>query len=143
MDKSHSISNLIRDRLPQPTPVNRSLAMKSDGYNSLVDALDYAARGETGFNFYDQRGDLVAVLSYAELRDQARVLASRLLGLGCKRGDRVGIVAETDPMFHRFFFASLYAGLVPVALPAGVQLGAREAYVNQIKRMLESLTSTR
>jgi len=112
--------------------------MKSDGYTSLVDALDYAARGESGFNFYDQRGDLVSVLSYAELRDQARVLASRFLGLGCKHGDRVGIVAETDPMFHRFFFASLYAGLVPVALPAGVQLGARNAYVNQIKRMLES-----
>ena len=62
----------------------------------------------------------------------------RLLGLGCEHGDRVGIVAETNPMFHRFFFACLYAGLVPVALPAGVQLGARQAYVNQIARMLKS-----
>jgi len=69
-------------------------------------------------------------------------LAARLLGLGCEHGDRVGIVAETNPMFHRFFFACQYAGLVPVALPAGVQLGARQAYVNQITRMLKSSGAT-
>ena len=77
-------------------------------------------------------------MTYRELRDQAIDLAGRLTGLGCVKGDRVGIVAETDPMFHRFFFASLYAGLIPVALPASVQLGARKAYVGQIGRMLES-----
>jgi len=124
--------------LMEPTPVNTSLTIKTDGFTSLVDALDYAARGDSGFNFYDHRGELESVLTYRDLRDQARVLATRLLGLGCKRGDRVGIVAETDPMFHRFFFASLYAGLIPVALPAGVQLGARKAYVGQIARMLKS-----
>jgi len=141
MENNHSIGDKGRDinnKPLQPTPVNSFLAMKSDGFSSLVDALDYAAQGESGFNFYDQRGELECVLSYSELRDQARLLASRLLGLGCQHGDRVGIVAETNPMFHRFFFACLYAGLVPVALPAGVQLGARQAYVNQIARMLKS-----
>jgi len=98
--------------------------------------------GDSGFNFYNQHGELDAVLSYSELRDQARALATKLLGLGCEHGDRVGIVAETNPMFHRFFFACLYAGLIPVALPAGVQLGARQAYVNQIARMLKSSGAT-
>jgi len=145
MDKSHSIGKIGDDSniSPlQPTPVNKSLAFKPDGFSSLVDALDYAARGASGYNFYNQHGELESVLSYSELRDQARVLAARLLGLGCGRGDRVGIVAETNPMFHRFFFACLYAGLVPVALPAGVQLGARSAYVNQIARMLKSCGAT-
>ena len=122
----------------QPTPLNKSLPVKSTGFANLADALDYAAQGETGFNFYDHRGELESVLSYRELRDEARILARRLLGLGLKRGDRVGIIAETDPMFQRFFFACQYAGLSPFALPAGIQLGAHTAYVNQIRRMLES-----
>lgn len=126
----------------QATPVNKTLTLKTDGFNNLVDALEYAARGDSGFNFYDHRGELISVLSYRDLRDQARVLARRLLGLGCERGDRVGIIAETDPMFQRFFFACQYAGLIPVALPASLQLGAREAYVGQLRRMLESCDAT-
>jgi len=122
----------------QATPINQSLTFKTDGFNNLLDALEYAARGDSGFNFYDQRGELASVLSYRDLRDQAMVLARRLLSLGCKHGDRVGIIAETDPMFHRFFFACQYAGLIPVAMPANLQMGARQAYVGQVRRMLES-----
>jgi len=121
-----------------PTCTNKSLALKSTGYSNLVEVLEYAAQGDTGFNFYDGRGRLSAVLPYSELRDEARKLARRLLGLGCQRGARVGIIAETEPMFHRFFFACQYAGLVPVALPAGIQLGAHGAYVSQVRRMLKS-----
>ncbi len=126
----------------QATPVNKSLTLKTDGFNTLVDALEYAAGGSSGFNFYNHRGELDAMLSYRDLRDQARTLARRLLGLGCRRGDRVGIIAATDPMFHRFFFACQYAGLIPVALPASLQLGARKAYVGQVRRMLESCGAT-
>ena len=122
----------------RPTPVNKILPVKNIGFVNLADALDYAAGGDSGFNFFDHRGELDYVLSYRRLRDEAKTLARRLLGLGLERGDRVGIIAETDPMFHRFFFACQYAGLIPVALPAGVQLGAHKAYVNQIRRMLES-----
>ncbi|MEE9159728.1 MAG: fatty acyl-AMP ligase [Gammaproteobacteria bacterium] len=125
-----------------PTPRNSTLTVKTDGFINLVDALEYAAKGNSGFNFYDHRGDLVSVLSYRELRNQAKALARRLLGLGCKPGDRVGIIAETDPLFHRFFFACQYAGLIPLALPAGIQLGAHKAYVGQIRRMLDSCGAT-
>jgi fatty-acyl-CoA synthase len=141
MDNNQSFWNNVRNKNKSPmkaTPLNLSLPIKTDGFTSLADALDYAAQGDSGFNFYDHRGELEFVLTYRDLREQARVLAARLLGLGCEHGDRVGIVAETRPMFHRFFFASLYAGLIPVALPSSVQLGAHRAYVGQIKRMLES-----
>ena len=120
-----------------PTPANTNLPVKIAPYTNLVDALEYAAQGDTGFNFYDGRGHLSAVLPYAELRDEARIIARRLLSLGCERGARVGIIAETEPMFHRFFFACQYAGLIPVALPAGIQLGAHGAYVSQVRRMLK------
>lgn len=135
-------NNHPRQRSMHPTPINTSLKVKTDGFANLVDALEYAARGDSGFNFYDHRGELGSVLSYRDLRDQAKDLARRLLSLGCKRGDRVGIIAETDPMFHRFFFACQYAGLIPLALPAGIQLGAHKAYVGQIRRMLESCGAT-
>jgi fatty-acyl-CoA synthase len=120
-----------------PTHTNQSLPVKITGYSNLVEVLEYAAKGETGFNFYDGRGHLSAVMSYSDLCDQAKVLARRILSLGCKRGARVGIIAETEPMFHRFFFACQYAGLIPVALPAGIQLGAHGAYVSQVRRMLK------
>ncbi|MDH3902120.1 MAG: fatty acyl-AMP ligase [Xanthomonadales bacterium] len=121
-----------------PTPANTNLPVKIAPYTNLVDALEYAAQGDTGFNFYDGRGHLSVVLPYSELRDEARIIARRLLSLGCERGARVGIIAETEPMFHHFFFACQYAGLIPVALPAGIQLGAHGAYVSQVRRMLKS-----
>ncbi|MGR8919515.1 MAG: fatty acyl-AMP ligase [Gammaproteobacteria bacterium] len=120
------------------TEINKLHALRNATFETLTEALEYAAEGETGYNFYDGRGELFAVLSYRDLRGQAQELARRLLGLGCKRGSRVAIVAETEPMFHRFFFACQYAGFIPVALPASFQLGARKAYVEQLERMLDS-----
>jgi len=131
-------NGVLRMSIVQPTSTNKSLPVKFSGYTSLVDVLEYAAQGDTGYNFYDGRGRLGDVLSYSDLRDQAKVLARKLLGLGCERGARVGIIAETESMFHRFFFACQYAGLIPVALPAGIQLGAHGAYVSQVRRMLKS-----
>ena len=120
------------------TTINKVLPLRSADFETLVEALEYAAQGTTGYNFYDGRGELFAVLSYRDLCAQAQELAKRLQGLGCKRGSRVAIVAETEPMFHRFFFACQYAGLIPVTLPASFQLGARKAYVEQLERMLDA-----
>jgi fatty-acyl-CoA synthase len=120
------------------TEINKLLPLRNASFDTLTEALEYASGGETGYNFYDGRGELSSVISYRELREQAQTLARRLLSLGCRRGARVALVAETEPMFHRFFFACQYAGLIPVALPAGFQLGARKAYVEQLERMLDS-----
>lgn len=122
----------------KPTETSGSLPMRNKGFANLVEALEYAALGEAGYNFYNGRGELEQVLSYRDLRDQARVLARRLLALGCPRGSRVAIMGETDPLFHRFFFACQYAGYVPVALPSSVQIGARHAFVQQLRRMLQT-----
>ena len=121
-----------------PTSRRSGISHRTRGFSSLVDALEYAALGATGCNFYDGSGNLDAAITYATLRDEAMALARRLVGLRVQRGARVGIVAETDPMFPRFFFACQYAGLIPVALPAGLQMGGGEAYVEQLNRMLTS-----
>ncbi|MDZ4349975.1 MAG: fatty acyl-AMP ligase [Xanthomonadaceae bacterium] len=122
----------------EASPTLSGLSAPGHTFGSLVEALEYAAQGATGYNFYNERGQLATVLSYRELRDRAQVLARKLSSLGCARGSRLAIVAETDPMFHLFFFACQYAGYVPVALPSSVQIGARAAYVSQLRRMLET-----
>jgi len=121
----------------QPTPTVNPLPLRRADFTSLADALDYASRGETGANFYSGRGKLTTVLPYRMLRLQALALARRLLSLPLQRGARVAVVAETNPDFLRFFFACQYAGLVPVALPAAVNLGGHEAYVSKLRGLLQ------
>ncbi|PWB76736.1 MAG: fatty acyl-AMP ligase [Candidatus Methylomirabilota bacterium] len=119
-----------------PTPTENSLSLRAGGFSTLAEALDYAAGGETGCNFYGDRGELYASLPYTELREQARLLARRLTGLQLERGARVAIVADTGPDFHRFFFACQYAGLVPVPLSASLLISGRKRYVTQLRALL-------
>jgi len=117
-----------------PTPTDSGTGLRSAEFSTLTEALDFAAQGRTGFNYYNGRGDLTAVLSYGELRERARVLARRLQGLG--RGSRVALVAHTHPDFIVMFYACQYAALVPVPLPAAIHLGGHEAYVRHLRQMV-------
>ena len=120
------------------TPTESGLPLHNGKFEGLADALNYAAEGRSGYNFYDGSGRLEAVLPYVELRASARSLARRLSGLGLPRYSRVAIIADTAPFFHRFFFAAQYAGFIPVPLPAAIQMGGGDAYVAQIRRMMKS-----
>jgi len=122
----------------QPTPTENNQPMRTADFPNLAAALDYAASGETGSNFYTGRGELYAVLTYAELRDQALQLARRLRGLKAARGARLAIVADTHPDFLRFFFACQYAGLVPVPLPIPLNPGGHKTYVQHTRAMVQS-----
>jgi fatty-acyl-CoA synthase len=122
-----------------PTPTrNAALPYRRGGFACLTDALDYAARGETGVNFFDARGRLTAVAPWADVQPQAQVFARRLIGAGFAAGDRLLLTADTWPGFLTAFFGCQYAGLlpVPVSLPAG--LGARDAYIAQLRRQLDA-----
>ena len=131
-----SSSVLSVDKQMQPTVTQHQLPLRPADFRSLAEALDYAARGETGMNFFSARGELTASVSYRVLAGQARTLARRLLALGLPRGAPVALVAETNPDFVRFFFACQYAGLVPVPLPVSVNLGNHRAYVDHLRGML-------
>ena len=121
-----------------PTPTTNTIPFSAAGFASLAEALDYAARGTTGLNFYNRKGKLATVLPYRRLRQEARALARRLIGTTSGRGARVAIVAETDPDFMRFFFACQYAGRVPVALPAAIHIGGHKVFIENLGRLLET-----
>ena len=121
----------------QPTPTQNNRPQRLADFETLSEALEYAAQGATGCNFYDARGNLRAVLPYSELRDRALLTARRLISLGLKRGERIAIVADTDPSFMELFFACQYAGLVPFAMPVPVNLGSHHIYVQQLRGLLQ------
>ncbi|WP_420347729.1 fatty acyl-AMP ligase [Pelagibius sp.] len=116
--------------------INEDLPFVVADFDTLVQGLDYAAKGNTGYNFFSGRGEIEEVLTYEDLRDRAITLALRLDKLGLQRGTRVAIVAETVPEFPVFFFACQYAGLIPVPLPLPIHLGSHEAYVERLRTMI-------
>ena len=120
----------------QATSSSHALPLRRAEFTTLCEALDYAAQGETGVNFYNARGELYASSGYGELRSQALELAQRLVGLGLEPGARIALVAETSPHFARFFWACQYAGLVPVPLPATMHIGGHAGYVAQLRQMI-------
>ncbi|MFZ5835932.1 MAG: fatty acyl-AMP ligase [Pseudomonadota bacterium] len=107
-------------------------------FTTLTQALDYAALGQAGLNFYSGKGELLEVLRYADLRTQAQSLARRMRAAGLESGARIAIIAETDGNFVRAFFACQYAGLVPVPMPLPMAFGGRAGYVSHIRRMIEN-----
>ena len=107
-------------------------------FASLADCLDSAARTESGMNFFNGRGQREHALSYADIRARAQLMASRLLGLGLKRNERVGIVADMHPDFVCAFFACQYAGLLAVPLPVISGLGGKQGYEEHLARVLDA-----
>ena len=120
------------------TPTIDTLPRRLADFETIGDALDYAAKGQRGLNFHDARGSLTQVYRYDELRDDAFLLARRFASLGIKPGDRIALVAETGPEFAAAFFGAVYAGAWPVPLPLPTSFGGREAYVEQLGVQLKS-----
>lgn len=117
---------------------NHSIPMRHANFESLVEALDYAATGQTGMNFYDRRSQLVSSFEYRMLKRRALMGARRLLGLGLVRGDRVALIADTNATFVEVFFACQYAGLIPVPLPIPMGVGQHSSYVDKLRGLLSS-----
>ncbi len=125
--------------MTEPTPThNPGLMNRCADFGTIAEALDYAARGVTGLNFYSGKGELSEVLPYAALRVESMTLARRLLAAGLKPGERVGLLAESDGDFARAFYACQYAGLVPAPLPLPAAFGGRQGYIAFLRRMIEA-----
>ncbi len=125
------------------TPSSSGLPFRNgSSFATLGEALDYAATGDAGLNFYSGKGELLEALPYAQLRQQALQLARRMLGAGLKPGDHIAIIAENEGDFVRTFFACQYAGMVPAPLPLPAALGGKDHYLQHIRRMVESAAAT-
>ncbi len=120
------------------TPTTDLLPRRLADFQTLGEALDYAAGGARGLNFHDARGNLCEVYRYKVLREDAIAMAYRLVAHGVRPGDRVALVAETGPDFAALFFGAVYAGAWPVPLPLPTSFGGREAYVDQLSVQLRS-----
>ena len=120
------------------TPTQDSLPRRFSDFDTLGDALDYAATGARGLNFHDPRGQLSHAYTYAELRQDAITTAYRLIAAGIKAGDRIALIAETGPDFAALFFGCIYAGAWPVPLPLPTSFGGRDAYVDQLAVQMKS-----
>ena len=129
--------------MKRPTvSTNSNLPLRTAGFGTLVEGLDYAAKGDTGFNFFSSRGELEEVLTYREIRDGAVALAQAFEKAGIASGTRVAIIAETSPDFLIFFFACQYAGMLPVPLPLDIFLGARAEYVSCLRNLITKAKAT-
>jgi fatty-acyl-CoA synthase len=120
------------------TPTQDGLPRRFSDFETLGEALDYAASGQRGLNFHDARGTLVRAYSYAELRDDALAQAHRLIAAGVRPGDRIALVAETGAEFASLFFGVVYAGAWPVPLPLPTSFGGRDSYIDQLGVQLKS-----
>lgn len=126
-------------QMTDPTPTNDAgLPRRFADFDTLVDAIEYAAKGVRGFNFYSSRGELEHAITFRELRDKARMIGRKLAGMGFVKGDRVALIAETTPDFVAFFLGAQYASVLPVPLPLPTSFGGREGFVRQLNRQLTS-----
>ena len=123
---------------PGATPTLDTLERRLADFDTLGQALDYAAGGRRGFNFHDARGTLTRAYPFAELREDAFSIARRFIAMGIKPNDRIAMVAETGAEFAACFFGAIYAGAWPVPLPLPTSFGGREAYVDQLGIQLQS-----
>ena len=130
-----NIHQLYPTGVPTPSE-NTILPFRRAGFASLCEALDYAAGGNTGINFFGARGELLSSLPYGALRTRAQAFARRLIGSGIARGERLLLIADTWPGFCIAFFGAQYAGVVPVPVSIPVGLGARENYIEQLRRQI-------
>ena len=124
-------------REPIPT-VDPTLPRRFADFDTLLDALDYAAQGIRGLNFYSPRGELESSITYAQIRDRAQEIGRRLILFGFKKGERVALIAETSEDFVCYFLGCQYAGLLPVPLPLPTSFGGREGYTRQLHQQMKS-----
>lgn len=122
-----------------PTPTrDDTLPRRVGDFPTLTEALDYAARGKRGFNFYSPRGELKEVLTFTKLREGAVKTAEKIAAFGLDKGERAALIADTSPDFITFFFACQYASVLPTPLPLPTSFGQREGYVAQLARQIET-----
>lgn len=121
-----------------PTPSSDTLERRFSDFETLGEALDYAAQGNRGLNFHDMRGELARAYPFSEMRKDALDTAYRLISHGVQPEDRIALIAETGPEFAALFFGCVYAGAWPVPLPLPTSFGGKESYIDQIMVQLKS-----
>ena len=70
----------------KPTPTyDTALARRNADFKTLPEALDYAAKGKRGLNFYSPRGELENSITFAQIRKRSNEIGRRLVHFGIKK----------------------------------------------------------
>jgi len=128
----------MTDAALTPTPNDCDLPRVRAQFATFNEAIDYAARSRKGLNFHDMRGELARVYPYRQMREDALVMARRLVAAGIGPEDRVALIAETGADFAALFCACIYAGAWPVPLPLPTTFGGKDNYIDQLAVQLRS-----
>ncbi|MEM8775525.1 MAG: AMP-binding protein, partial [Pseudomonadota bacterium] len=123
--------------MAEPICSARGLAHIPGTFETLTDALDYAAIGENAVHFHDSGQEDAVSLSYTEMREKALALAEKLAAR-FERHSHIGLIAESSPDFLVAFMGCQYAGMVPAPMSLPAAFGARETYKWQIARIAET-----
>ena len=113
---------------------NIGLQQQNGPFGTLWQALDYAARGRTGMNFYSSRGLLEHALPYGELRERAVSTVNRrsppdfAVVIGWRWLPR-----RLRPSWRCSSAANMPAWCRPV--PYSMSVGGKESYVERIAGM--------
>lgn len=137
IELQQSVEKVVETML-QPTATSDDLPRRLADFDTLTEALDYAAAGKRGLNFHDARGNLARAYPFSEMRRDAIETAFRLIAMGVKPRDRIALIAETGPEFAALFYGAVYAGAWPVPLPLPTSFGGKESYIDQIRVQLTS-----
>jgi fatty-acyl-CoA synthase len=121
-----------------PTPNDCTLPRIRAQFATFNDAIDYAAQSRKGLNFHDMRGELARVYPYSEMRDDAMIMARRLVAAGIAKEDRVALIAETGADFAALFCACVFVGAWPVPLPLPTTFGGKDNFIDQLAIQLMS-----
>lgn len=128
----------MTDAALTPTPNDCDLPRIRAQFATFNEAIDYAAKSRKGLNFHDMRGELACVYPYTTMREDALVMARRLIAAGIGKEDRVALIAETGPDFAALFCACVYVGAWPVPLPLPTSFGGKESFIDQLAVQLMS-----
>jgi len=133
-----SIAKLKPAELEPIATDDPTLERRHADFPTLVDALDYAARGTRGINFYSSRGELEDAVTYKDINARAKDIGARLTAAGYEKGDRIALIADTSSDFVTFFLGCQYASVLPVPLPLPTSFGGRDGYVDQLAGQMKS-----
>jgi len=128
----------MTDAVLTPTPNDCDLPRIRAQFATFNEAIDYAAKSRKGLNFHDMRGELARVYPYTTMREDALVMARRLIAAGIGKEDRVALIAETGADFAALFCACVYVGAWPVPLPLPTSFGGKESFIDQLAVQLMS-----
>ncbi|PCI63187.1 MAG: acyl-CoA synthetase [Kordiimonadales bacterium] len=125
--------------MTEVTPtLDPTLPRRLADFDTLVEAIEYAARGKRGANFFNAKGEVTDSVTWAEICVRAKVIGRKLVGLGFKKGDRIALIAETSANFVSFFVGCQYASVLPVPLPLPTSFGGKVGYVSQLQMQMKS-----